>query len=586
MIERHPLPVLGGYWKSYDFDPLRKAQPGGDLFAAPLGPVGAGLSRDPKLEFKHDGGEIIWTLPNGLQAYLLVDAKGKRLGQAPSNIVRDSSRADGTIINGVSCMSCHTNGMFPPPEDEITKVAGAAFGVTETANVRRLYNQDAIVAAVADDTARFQRAVVACGVDPSAKEEPVRALYDRFLSAVSVDSLGSELGLQKDALDRLKNSKNAEVRLIETKFKAGVIIPRLLFISQFKAVATALNLVLKTSQAPPFEEFGGEKNLALAMQESGIQIEPSEAGEPGDIDKAKALAREIAQKSRAQGYRIVPLGSGDSKNDLFADIDLTKGTDCRLIVGTDQINHPVQLLVKTDTGTLIAQGDSSGLFEIRATYNGTYTIIVRPSPDDPRGVFAMLAAFRPTDFASGASVSQIQEAIRNNKLEDATAVKTAIPPNAKKPTVPSWLPVEADRMTTDQAANLFANLKQQGYSGSSLLDESERLVYDGKILLRVELIKGKETQLIVGVDEVAGNVTVEIDDADGQPVANLGPAFNYDTKEIVVLTTGITRRLYTLKQGVIQFTPPYNGEYRIRLNLPEERLGVKVFMGAAIRSNK
>lgn len=110
MIERHESPH-GAYWKSYDFASNVGRQ---NLFQAPLGP-----GENAKF-FKHDGGEIIFNLPNGLQAYLLVDATGKRLDKAPTNIVKDSKQGDSAVVNGISCMSCHNKGMLPAT-DQIRK---------------------------------------------------------------------------------------------------------------------------------------------------------------------------------------------------------------------------------------------------------------------------------------------------------------------------------------------------------------------------------------------------------------------------------------------------------------------------------
>src|SRR5262249_9411092 len=63
LIERHES-AHGAYWKSYDFAGSVGKQ---NLFESPLGPGGPN-------GFQHDGGEIIFNLPNGLQAYMLVDA--------------------------------------------------------------------------------------------------------------------------------------------------------------------------------------------------------------------------------------------------------------------------------------------------------------------------------------------------------------------------------------------------------------------------------------------------------------------------------------------------------------------------------
>ena len=70
VVERH-ISRYGAYWKSYDF----------------AGNIGTQDVLTHPLSFIHDGSEIIFNLPNGLQAYLLVDAGGNRLNAAPIKIV-------------------------------------------------------------------------------------------------------------------------------------------------------------------------------------------------------------------------------------------------------------------------------------------------------------------------------------------------------------------------------------------------------------------------------------------------------------------------------------------------------------------
>ena len=63
VIERHKS-RYGAYWKSYDF----------------AGSVGTQNIFTHPLNFTHDGGEVIFNLPNGLQGYYLANASGFRSG--------------------------------------------------------------------------------------------------------------------------------------------------------------------------------------------------------------------------------------------------------------------------------------------------------------------------------------------------------------------------------------------------------------------------------------------------------------------------------------------------------------------------
>src|SRR5262249_2504026 len=106
LIERHPS--RGGYfWTSYDFAGNRQNQ---SLFEFPLGPGGPN-------GFSHDGGETIFSLPNGFQAYYLNNARGEPLDKGPTTIVRDLTRKDLAVTNGVSCMGCHDQGMRKAKDD-------------------------------------------------------------------------------------------------------------------------------------------------------------------------------------------------------------------------------------------------------------------------------------------------------------------------------------------------------------------------------------------------------------------------------------------------------------------------------------
>src|SRR5205823_3974898 len=79
-------------WKSYDF----KSSAGlGNLFIYPLGPRFDGNPYE-RHAFKHDGGEMIFNLPNGLQGYMLADGKETRIDAGPIAVVSDNGKVSGT----------------------------------------------------------------------------------------------------------------------------------------------------------------------------------------------------------------------------------------------------------------------------------------------------------------------------------------------------------------------------------------------------------------------------------------------------------------------------------------------------------
>lgn len=112
MLERFELPRGGYYWKSYDFagDDGRQS-----LTLHPDGPEGMSHTASGTEAFEHDGGEMIFSLPNGLQGYYLSTNKGDRLLVGPASIVSFRTKPIGKgveIENARSCFDCHANGMI------------------------------------------------------------------------------------------------------------------------------------------------------------------------------------------------------------------------------------------------------------------------------------------------------------------------------------------------------------------------------------------------------------------------------------------------------------------------------------------
>jgi mono/diheme cytochrome c family protein len=205
LIERHDADY-GAYWKSYDFKPGGRRD---NLAQFPLGPAFAHHPY-PDLAFEHDGGEIIFNLPNGLQGYMLVDGKDNRIDDGPIAVVADPLKTSGTnvIVNGLSCMACHKHGMVRPPKDEIRDAAGV-FGDARRL-VHRLYPEGKRMAALLrEDEDRFLRAAEkATGpflVDRTDKDwdikafgEPVSQIAQLYrLQELDLRAVACELGVAK-----------------------------------------------------------------------------------------------------------------------------------------------------------------------------------------------------------------------------------------------------------------------------------------------------------------------------------------------------------------------------------------------------
>ncbi|MCE2416518.1 leucine-rich repeat domain-containing protein, partial [Candidatus Poribacteria bacterium] len=194
VVERHTS-RYGAYWKSYDF----------------AGSVGTQNIFTHPLSFTHDGGEIIFNLPNGLQAYYLVDAGGNRLDAAPISIVSNPAASDPTVRNGLSCIGCHTEGM-KEFEDQVRAVVKQNPNPPfDKARALRLYTERSVMAAhVEKDTARYRQALEASG-DVFGGIEPVQRFYEAFQRPLDAAHAAAAVDLEIETFLR-KIRENASLK--------------------------------------------------------------------------------------------------------------------------------------------------------------------------------------------------------------------------------------------------------------------------------------------------------------------------------------------------------------------------------------
>ena len=214
LIERHDLPSGGVYWQSYDFGGQNRLQ---NLEETPFGPtVPAALAGEVNA-FQHDGGEFIFSLPNGLHGYFLANAEGQRLKEGPSDIVQDSSRLDRIITNGVSCISCHAAGIQIRPDairDDVLdnpSFSPRARAVLSELHPRPERLQEIMLSDEQDYLYQLQKldlAVPGAGgrlvpVLTGDGIEPVRHLSDWYEEALDLRRVATEFDLSLDDLKRV-----------------------------------------------------------------------------------------------------------------------------------------------------------------------------------------------------------------------------------------------------------------------------------------------------------------------------------------------------------------------------------------------
>ena len=233
IVERHKS-RYGAYWKSYDF----------------AGNVGTQNIFTHPLDFTHDGGEIIFNLPNGLQAYYLSTAfrlglflTGERLDGAPINIVSNAGARDPVVRNGLSCMGCHTEGMKTFDDQVRSVIEQTPNSPYDKAQALRLYAEKSTMdALVREDIARYRRAIEASG-GVFGGIEPIQQLVKQFEGQLDAAHAAAEVGMQiDDFLQKIReNSTLQNAGLLVLGVENGSV-KRDAWESEFGTIVFALNL--------------------------------------------------------------------------------------------------------------------------------------------------------------------------------------------------------------------------------------------------------------------------------------------------------------------------------------------------------
>ena len=190
VIERHTS-RYGAYWKSYDF----------------AGSVGTQNIFTHPLSFTHDGGEVIFNLPNGLQAYYVTNASGFRLDDAPINIVSNPAASDPTVRNGLSCFGCHTEGMKTFADEVRSVIESNTAPAYDKEQALRLYvEQSEMDALLQDDTDKYKQALEATG-GAFGDIEPISRFHEAYQGTVDAVYAAAVVGLETEAfLEKIREN--------------------------------------------------------------------------------------------------------------------------------------------------------------------------------------------------------------------------------------------------------------------------------------------------------------------------------------------------------------------------------------------
>jgi DNA-binding beta-propeller fold protein YncE len=361
LIERHPS-IHGAYWKSYDFSANTGVQ---NLFARPLGPIG------PKA-FKHAGGEIIFNLPNGLQAYLLVDGKGNRIEKGPIEIVRDPKRPDSAVVNGLSCMSCHTRGMiFKNDQVRLAVLGNIAFPEAVRNDVKRLYPpKEDFRRLQEEDAKRFAEAVTETG-GTVGTTEPILTLALRFEEELDLPLAAAEAGLPPaDFLFRLKKLPRLAQRLAPLMSPGGTV-KRDVYVVNFRSIvgpfwelaSETLTLKGHTDQVYSVAFSPDGKQIASGSADETVRIWNAETGQ--ELHKFAEHEATVSSVSFSPDGKRIVSGSSDMMVKVW---DAESGKETLTFKGHSSSVHSVAF---SPNGKRIVSGSADNTVKVWNAETGT-----------------------------------------------------------------------------------------------------------------------------------------------------------------------------------------------------------------------
>lgn len=309
MIERHTT-ASGYFWTSYDFAGNKDRQ---SLFRHPTGPK---VADKDEVSFEHDGGESLFSLPNGFQAYYLSDAKGKGLKTGPTAIVRDPSRRDLAVTNGISCFGCHSAGIRKVQDDVREQVLkDRSFSKSLRDAVEATYVPHAEMNGILDgDMARFLDAMRRAGLNPGLEIhgiEMINGFSKKYEDMLDLRGAAAEFGLTPDEFKNAVAGAGPRALALARRVDQG-LVPRDTFEGEFPEIVAQINdeeslkgkIAATAAAAPtvvgaaptPAATFGAGSPVAVA---AALVVVPK----PASGAAAQISAFDLALTSDKSAYR-------------------------------------------------------------------------------------------------------------------------------------------------------------------------------------------------------------------------------------------------------------------------------------------
>lgn len=360
MLERHDGLQGGYYWKSYDFAGSRGKQ---NLKRHPHGPKEIDALPADLESFEHDGGEMIFSLPNGLQGYYLSTSKGDRLDRAPTEIVSFRQRPIGKgvdIRNGRSCFDCHADGIIAKRDQLRDHVERSPLFTADQRDVllEMYVTQAELDQKFEKDRARFVDALDQINAAEKApdgslksisgpgKSEIITWYADLYEDELDAEALAAEFDMTPEAFEQaIQSVRDADVLRIGldwiTQLKGGSKVPRFEVEQQFASLVKPL-----LGLEPLEKQADGEQ--AADAEKDGEKKAEVDTPDYKDADYRDDAFKDDDAKSKLE-LQV------DVKNtDVFVDeklsFDVTANRDCELQVFYVEADGNVEIVPQNMIG--------------------------------------------------------------------------------------------------------------------------------------------------------------------------------------------------------------------------------------------
>jgi hypothetical protein len=192
----------GYFWQTYDFKES----------------IGERNVINNFLNDKRDAGEMIATLPNGLQAYLVTNEKDAPVAEGDIKIVTDPTAADGRVRNARSCVVCHSFGINQfkshfqlqvgvlPDQSNLLlydKDIRKALGIQQ--RVREVFGSPNFDEIIADDNRIYAKAIQAVnGLTSLENATNYKTIYNGYVEElIDTRHLVFEIGLMEEEVKNI-----------------------------------------------------------------------------------------------------------------------------------------------------------------------------------------------------------------------------------------------------------------------------------------------------------------------------------------------------------------------------------------------